>query len=349
MRKNGRKNLWRRFKAGWRDTGILLRDFRWPLLLFILTMVGSGLIYYWLASSTQSAISSPIEAIYLVLSLTFLQSGSKFPQEWFLQIFFFIMPILGIGIIAQGLADFGVLFFNRRARSKEWEMAVASTFNNHLVLIGLGHLGFRVVKQLFEMEQDVIAIELDPKVNLVEVIRKMGIPVIDGDGTRQDILESAGISRARSVILCTENDSLNLQIAVKARSLNPKIQVVIRIFDDDFAQSLHNQFGFIALSAAGMAAPIFAASAAGADITPPINIEGIPHSLARLNISPLSKLASASVDAIENQYKVSVVLVRHDGQSNFHPPGSQPILGGDVVAVFGSPNQINLLVNDCQR
>ena len=55
------------------------------------------------------------------------------------------------------------------------------------------------------------------------------------------------------------------------------IDVVIRIFDDDFASALQRQFGFRALSATGMAAPIFASSAAKVDITAPINIEGQPN------------------------------------------------------------------------
>lgn len=349
MQKRNHQTFLRRIKASWRDTGLLLGEFSGPLLVFILAIVGCGYLYFLLAAPTPYAIHSPAEAIYLMLTLTFLQANSPFPEGWYLQSFFFLMPVLGIGILAQGLADFGVLFFNRRARGKEWEMAVASTFSNHVVLIGLGHLGFKVIKQLNEMEQDVVAIEQNPRADLITSIRAMGIPVIDGDGTRQTVLESACISRARSIILCTQNDSLNLQMAVKARTLNPKIHVVVRIFDDDFAKSLQQQFGFIALSATGMAAPIFAASAAGADITAPITVEGVPQSLARLNITPQSRLDSASVDEIEDQYEVSVVLVHHNGQSEFHPVGQQKIMGGDIIAVFGNPTQINLLVNDSQR
>ena len=94
------------------------------------------------------------------------------------------------------------------------------------------------------------------------------------------------VPRARAVILCTQNDSLNLRMALKARSLNPKIEVVIRIFDDDFASSLQTQFGFHAMSATGMAAPLFAAIAAHVDVTPPITIEGQPHILAQLQVHP---------------------------------------------------------------
>jgi voltage-gated potassium channel len=101
-------------------------------------------------------------------------------------------------------------------------------------------------------------------------------------------LEAAGVRRASSIILCIQDDAVNLKIALKARSLNPDIRVIIRIFDDDFAQALSQQFGFMALSGTGLAAPAFAASATDSEITPPISIEGRvvqpgkDHDLARL-------------------------------------------------------------------
>jgi len=314
--------------------------------MFVLIVAGSGVVYHYLAQRAGEDIESIPATIYLVLGLTFLQSGSDFPHTWYLQIFYFLMPVAGIAILAQGLADFGVLFFNRRARGKEWEMAVASTFNNHIVLIGLGHLGFRVVKKLYEMNQDVVVIELNPKIELLEAVRSIGIPVIEDDGTRESVLTAAGIRRARAILLCTQNDSLNLQMAVKARNLNPKVEVVVRIFDDEFAESLHKQFGFRALSATGMAAPIFAASAANIDITAPITIDGQPNSLARLQIGPRSRLNRHSINDIEDRYKLSIVLLTRDGQSNQHPQGDIILCPGDIVAIFGQPDQINHLVHD---
>lgn len=88
------------------------------------------------------------------------------------------MPVIGIGILAQGVADFGILFFNRRSRGKEWEMAVASTLSQHIILVGLGHLGYRVARDLSQMDHDVVVIERDPSVDLVASIKQMNITVI---------------------------------------------------------------------------------------------------------------------------------------------------------------------------
>ncbi|HVP20535.1 MAG TPA: NAD-binding protein [Anaerolineaceae bacterium] len=336
---------WRRIKASWRDTLLLLREFRRPLLWFIFIMIGSGVLYYFLAISAGEPVRNLVEAFYVVLTASFLQSGGSFPGTWYLQLFYFILPIVGISILAQGLADFGILFFNRHARGKDWEMAVASTFSNHVVLVGLGHLGYRVVKQLQEIGEEIVVVELNPHKDLVKNVLQLGIPVIDDDATGEGVLRAAGVDRAKAIVLCTQNDALNLQAAVKARNINHNIKVIIRIFDDDFATALHNQFGFTALSATGMAAPIFASAAANMDITPPINIEGRANSLARLQIAQQSSLLNQTISDIEDIYHVSIVYLEHQGASEFHPNGQIKLVGGDTLAILGEPEKITALIN----
>jgi len=146
--------------------------------------------------------------------------------------------------------------------------------------------------------------------------------------------------------MASQNDAMNLQIALKARSLNPKIQVVVRIFDDEFAHALQEQFGFIALSATEMAAPVFAAAAAGVDVTNPISIEGQLLSLARLTISEQAAFANRTIGFVEDNYHLNVVLLRHDHQSEMHPTDKSPLRPGDVIAVLGGPEQLQLLLHD---
>ncbi len=286
------------------------------------------------------------ESIYLVLTATFLQPLGDFPRSFVLQLFHFLMPIVGIGILAQGLADFGSLLFNRRARSKEWEMAVASTLNNHIVLVGLGHLGYRIVQNLHDMGENVVVVDMKTTSDTITAVRALDIPVISDDASRPFALEGANIREARTIILAGQNDALNLQIALKARSLNPKIQVVIRIFDVDFAHALQEQFGFNALSATEMAAPVFAAAAAGADVTNPISIEGQQLSLARLTLKPQGKLDDKTVGFVEDNYHLNIILLRSDHQSHMHPTDTQPLHAGDTLAVLGGPNELSRLMHD---
>jgi len=304
------------------------------------------LLYFYLSNLLKEPVSSVTESIYIVLTSTFLQPSNRdFPQHLVLQAFHFFMPIVGLVVLAQGLADFGSALFNRRARSKEWEMAIASTLHKHVVLVGLGHLGYRVVLKLHEMGEQLAVIELNANADTANAARNLGIAVIHDDATRPAALEAANIKDARTIILASQNDAMNLQIALKARSLNPKIQVVVRIFDEDFAHALQEQFGFIALSATEMAAPVFAAAAAGVDVTNPISVEGQLLSLARLTISQSAEFANKTVGYVEDNYHLNIVLLRHDHQSEMHPTDSSVLHIGDTIAVLGGSEQLNILLH----
>ena len=340
------KKFWRSLRAGWRDTWILINEFKTPLILFSLTIIGGGAVYFIVGQAIGEPSQSVAAAIYTILAATFLQPVGEFPQNLILQLFHFTMPIIGIIFLAQGLTDFGVLLFNRKSRGKEWEMAVASTMHQHIVLVGLGHLGYRVAQKLHEMGENVVVLEIQMGIHTTLAARDMGIPVIQADARHAGSLESANIMAARTIILASQDDAMNLQIALKARSLNPGIQVVIRIFDEDFAHSLQAQFGFIALSATEMAAPVFAAAAAGSDVTNPISIEGQLLGLARVTIKPRSLFASKTVGYVEDNYHLNIVLLRRDHHSEMHPTDKTPIQAGDTLAVLGGPEQLNRLVRD---
>lgn len=343
---------WRRLRALralWRDTLLLVRQFVWPLLMFFTAVLLGGFIYYNLARELGEPIGSSDlgEAIYHVMGLTFFQPlGDELPDHFRLEIFYFVMPIIGLVVLALGLTDFGILIFNRRQRTKEWELAVASTFHNHVVLVGLGHLGFRVAQHLYELDQEVVVIELNPDEDLIAQTQAMGIPVLAGDARREKELRGAGIHKARALVICTQNDSVNLQIAFKARKLNPHISVVVRIFDDEFGQSIQEQFGFRAMSATGMSAPVFATAAANVDVTRPITVEGESFSLARLQVHPKSLLIGKRMADVEQEYDVSVVLLRQNGVSDYHPAGERRLALGDTIAVLAGHKQISRLVDD---
>jgi voltage-gated potassium channel len=337
------KHIIRRIRAGWRDTLLLLREFSWPLLFFCITLIGGSYLYFYWAGIYGAPLGSYLESLYLVLSLTFLQPTVAFPGDWHLQIFFFFIPIIGISLIAQGVAEFASLFFNRRSRGKEWEMAVASTFNKHVVLVGLGHLGYNVLESLLILDQEVVVIELNPNADLVNAVRKQGTPVIVDDANKESILDEAGIRKASTLLLCTQNDALNLQIAVKARALNHDIRVIIRIFDQDFARAIRDQFGFLAMSSTEMSAPAFAAAAAGLQMTRPIAIEGQSLCLARLDIQTGSKLAGKNVKDIEEGFDASIVLIQCRNKTDLHPPGNTIVEMDSTIAVIAEPNVIKEL------
>lgn len=324
----------------WRDTALLVDEFRLPLAAFAVLIASGGAAYMVLSDRAGEPVGL-VQATYHVLSLTFLQATLPWPGRWYLEAFYFVMPLLGIATLAQGLADFGALLFNRRHRGKEWEMAIASTLSGHVIVVGLGHLGYRVITHLTALRRDAAVIELAPDDALSLAVKDLDVPVIPGDATREATLVAAGIREARAIVLCTQNDGLNLQVALKARALNPKIEVVVRIFDEDFADHLARHSGFKAFSASGMAAPMFAAAAAGIDVTTPLVVDGTPLSLARFRVDEGSPLAGRTVRALEDDADLNVVLISRGAERLAHPDGDTVLRAGDHLAVLGDPARLH--------
>ena len=104
--------------------------------------------------------------------------------------------------------------------------------------------------------------------------------------------------------------------------------------------------GTIYYALARLAAPAFAAAGAGLDMTPPIVIEGEALSLARLNISPTSRLIEQKVCDVEGKYELSIVLLRKKDETDFHPKPDRCLEAGDVLAVLGNQNSIGQLMQD---
>ncbi|GAB4530219.1 MAG: hypothetical protein Fur0018_17360 [Anaerolineales bacterium] len=340
-------------RAAWRDTRLLLREFRFPLLAFSLMLLGGGGIYDYLSQLAGEPLPSFAESVYHILGLVFLQPVEPFPKAWYLQLFFFLMPMLGLGVLAQGITDFAIMLFNRRLRGKAWEVAMASTMQSHIVLVGLGHLGFRVLRELRQLEKhlDLVVIERQPDADLAARVRKMGIPIIEADATLQTALQEAGIGQARAIVICIQDDSIGLQIAVKARSINPDIHVVVRIFDDEFAADLSAQFGFQAMSATGMAAPIFASATTGIEMTRPISVEGQALSLARLVVDAHSPVCHQCIADLEANYHVSVVMLRRGDGTILHPGANQRTAPNDTLVILGGPAEISFFAqnNECRQ
>mgnify|MGYP001044060746 CR=1 FL=1 len=58
-----------------------------------------------------------------------------------------------------------------------------------------------------------------------------------------------------------------------------------------------------------------------------------------------SALAGLPVSQVEQDFNVSVVLVIHNGLSDFHPAGAARLQPGDKLAVLGHPEEISILVH----
>lgn len=108
----------------------------------------------------------------------------------------------------------------------------------HVIVCGLGRVGYAIVQKLLDQKEDVIVIESDPNNKYLSAIRASKIPVLVGDATLSHYLIDAGIGKAKSLISAIDSDTDNLLIGLNARVQNNKIRILLRIFDQTTAEEM---------------------------------------------------------------------------------------------------------------
>ena len=338
MMSHRRRSLGQTVRVNWRDFRVLLRAFSRPLLLFVGTIGAVGLVYRELSllAGVEHVPSAP-EAIFTMLAMIFLQANIPFPDPWYLQIFFFLMPVIGVALLSAGAANLGVKLFKKSARGQDWEVALASTFSDHVLVCRLCTLGNCEVLHLLEFGQSVVAIEQDPAKPFISQVRELDVPVIIADARVRDALTKGGIERAAAIICCTQDDLTNLDIALDAREMNANIKIVLRMFDADLAQKIERGFGIhTAFSTSALAAPAFAAAATRANIEYSFYVGDTLLHVSQVTIDDRSPLANQQIEQVERDYDLTIVMHRTDETVRMHPHSDDVIHVGDMLVVFAS-------------
>ena len=337
-----RDQLNRIIRAIWHDTSALLWEFRFPLLAFLLAVFGGGWLYGEIFFSLRGERIAYIDLPWMMTALmVFEPVHDEVPPETALILFWYLMPVLAVYVIGQGAVDFVRLFFNRSDRRDAWEEAVASTYRNHVIIVGLGHVGERVMYTLVAMGFDVIGIDGEIPDDLDKRMNSLGVPSIIGDGREIDVLEKAGIRHASSLIVCTSNDHVNLETIMRVRDLNPDLRIVARMFDPQFSKQLKQFMGVQAtLSSSDLSAPAFAGAAVGIEITQTLRIAGKEYSMIRLNVEQGSILDGSDIDHLQESYDMDIVLHGRGEDMEVHPDGHVNVIAGDTLVIFAEHNRI---------
>lgn len=211
---------------------------------------------------------SPIDALYFSVGMITGAGGKEEVAENApdaIKIFTAIMMIVGAGII--GICYALINDFVLGSRLKQFWDAARIPTNKHYIVCGLGGIGMEIVRELHQQGHEVVVIECDANNRFLHSVRSLGIPVIVEDATLPNTLTSANIKGAKSVLVVTSNDMINVEIALTVKALAPESSVILRIQDNQFAQSAQEVFQFeTVLSPSELATYSFVAAALGGKI-----------------------------------------------------------------------------------
>lgn len=232
-----------------------------PLLWVLLYTIVGAVVLKWDVTRSGEEVDFG-RAIYAMYTQLFFEPTFELPVGTVSRVLMFATPVVGVFLIFDGLVKVGAELLDRDARRDAWMRIMSERMQDHIVVCGLGHVGFRVVEELRALGEPIVGIEKNTAESFVEVVRGYEIPVFVGDARRDELLVSAGVARARAIVCATDDDLVNLEVSLDAKRMNPAIRVVMRMFDQRLASKVGGALDLDqTFSTSSLSAPLIALQA----------------------------------------------------------------------------------------
>lgn len=219
--------------------------------------------------------------------------------------------------------------------------------SDHVVVVGLGNVGTRIIRYLHETGVQVVAIDRSATARGAGTARELGIPLIVGDAGREETLRAASVRTARALVVVSTDDVTNLEAALTARQSRDDLRVVLRLFDGDFAHRVERTFGITSSrSVSYLAAPVFAAAMLERDVIGTVPVGRRLLVIAQVLVAADSVLDGAPLSVAYAIAELRVIaLLSADGRSAVSaPPTDRRLSPGERLVVVATRAGLGALV-----
>ncbi|MEU1280206.1 NAD(P)-binding protein [Streptomyces sp. NPDC005805] len=270
------------------------RRLRWSLF-GLLAAVGALALTAWAVSGED-----PLHAAYMTLLDIFAINDPAVDEAAGRQVLQLLAGLVGILLLPVLVA--AVLEALGAFRTATVLRRPPRGLSGHVVLLGLGKIGTRVLARLREMEIPVVCVENDPEARGLALARSLRVPVVLGDVTDEGVLETARIHRAHALLALTSSDTTNLEATLYARSIRPDVRTALRLYDDQFATAVYRTLRTAhpraltrSRSVTHLAAPAFAGAMMGRRILGAIPVERRVLLVAAVDVAGTPQLEGRTV------------------------------------------------------
>jgi voltage-gated potassium channel len=179
-----------------------------------------------------------LDAVYMtVTTITTVGYREIHPLSKAGMIFTIFLIVGGVGTMLYALSAGAKVILEGELKESFWRRTLEKKIkelSGHYIICGYGRMGKIIARELKGEGVRFIVVEKNP------APREEGedILVLTGDATRDIILRSAGIEKARGLISVLPSDAENLFTVLSARGLNPDLLIVARAVEEDAEQKL---------------------------------------------------------------------------------------------------------------
>jgi Trk K+ transport system NAD-binding subunit len=214
----------------------------------------------------------------------------------------------------------------------------ARHMRDHVVVIGLGSIGVRVVSDLNAAGYDVLVIEPDENNRFLPTVAELDVPVIFGDSTMRQTLESARVDRARGVAVVTQDDMENIETGIVLLEIlgsDTKVPIVMRVQGRALSAAVNRRFGFENVrSIVDLAAPWFIGAAMGLQVLGTFWVGQRSFMVGGMLVAPGSELDGLRMVELSTQTRV-IAITRPEGPVRLRPRRDARLKAGDTVYIIG--------------
>jgi Trk K+ transport system NAD-binding subunit len=211
--------------------------------------------------------------------------------------------------------------------------------SDHVIVVGLGNVGTRIVGQLHDLGVSVACVDKSEAAAGIALARRLGLRVVIGETDREETLRAAGISTCQALVSVTNSDTVNLETALHARALASDIRIVLRLGDDDLAGRVQRSIGnTISRSVPYLAAPSFALAMLEHQVLRTIAVGRHVLLIADVRVGRGSDLDGTRVADVHQtgQVRALAVLRAGSGAVDWSPPGILQLTGQDRLYVIAT-------------
>jgi Trk K+ transport system NAD-binding subunit len=241
-----------------------------------------------------------------------------------LEIFGVVLIILGTTLVTTIFALLTNMLVSRRIAQSLGQAQIPG-MRGHVVMVGLGAVGMQVLDGLRRQDRDVVVVERDEGNRYLNQVRNLGVPLVLGDSTLGQTLDSVNLATAASVAIVTSNDMTNIETGLAVRDrLGQRwsdVPVILRVFDRDLGSRLQDSFGFRHVwSTVALAAPWFVGAALGLDVRFSFYVGSHPFLIAKLRIGAGGGLAGVAMVDLSANVRVIAIGRQANDYKLEHPP-----------------------------
>lgn len=286
---------------------------------------------------------SPLDAVSYAITLL---TGAALPTAIdaatapdALRLYAIFLSLVGAALVAIVYAFITDALIRSRLLQTLGRRTVPGNIRGHVVVAGLGAIGYRVALLVKARGVPVVIVESQDDSRFVAAARAAGIPVVIGDARHREVLAEVRLDRARALVCATSDDLVNLSAALNGRSIRADLRVVVRLFDPEFALRVQRGFGIrFTRSVSQLAAPAFAAAATRTEVVATVPVGDRRMALfARLKVPSRSALEGRLAMSLDAEGALRVLAVADPGsdEARWDIPTDE-ILDADEEVVVAS-------------